>query len=207
MWSMVVAVVTLWGDSRFCYQNDRKNNVCEGGSIYTCIVEEIKMTNSVYGDSDADMVLVTRQIKKTCKMHGVKLSMNALSCLNELCKGLFERVFEEMKLDVERNKETAFNPSNNAPYEQLKQTWMGMLGVDHMDEELLPMLSKFHRVMELHWACMEKHVRGQGPVCCEEIRGFVEKMQVDKLMELVFGSKSVVMNWVSIGMASQHLDE
>lgn len=183
------------------------------------------MTNSVSGESDADTVLVARQIKRTCKTHDVKLSMNAFTCLNELCKGLFEEVVEGMEFGVERGKEAAFILNSNAPYEQLKQAWMGVLGVDHMDEVLLPILSKSHRVMELHWACMEKHVRSQGPVCCEEIEGLVGRMQVSKLMELALGDKSGMTNWVplmasmamldgmvewivaTIGMAGQHLDE
>lgn len=181
------------------------------------------MTHSISGNSDAGMILVARQIKRVCKTHGVKLSMNAFTCLNELCRGLFEEVADEMKFNTERSNEPVFNPNSNASYEQLKQTWMRILGVDHMDEELLPVLSKSHRMMELHWACMEKHVRTQGPVCCEEIQGFVEKMDVSGLMEL--GGKSGMVNWASLmssiamldgivewvvtaaGLASQHLDE
>lgn len=183
------------------------------------------MTNSVCGESDAGVVLVTRQVKNICKAHGVKLSMNAFTCLNELCKGLFEEVSEGMKFGVEKSKEQAFNPNSNAPYEQLKQTWMRILGVDHADEELLPVLNKSHRVMELHWACMERHVRTHGPVCCEEIQEFVEKMHVNGLMELAIGSKNSMINWVPLmtsvamldgivdwivtaaGLASQHIDE
>ena len=183
------------------------------------------MTNSISGESDASVVLVGRQVKRICKAHGVKLSVNAFMCLNELCRGLFEEVSEGMEFSVERGKESTFNPNSNAPYEQLRQTWMRILGVDHTDEELLPVLGKSHRVMELHWACMEKHVRTHGPVCCEEIQGLVEKMHVRGMIELAIGSKSSMMNWVplmtsvamldgivdwviaAVGLASQHLDE
>ena len=183
------------------------------------------MTNSVSGESETDIVLVARQVKRTCKAHGVKLSVNAFTCLNELCKGLFREVTDGMNFDGERSKELTFNANSTASYEQLKQTWMGILGVDHSDEELLPVLSRSQRVMELHWACMEKHVRTHGPVCCEEIQGYVEKLQVSGLLELVLGGKSSMANWVPLmtsvamldgivdwvvaaaGLASQHLDE
>lgn len=72
---------------------------------------------------------------------------------------------------------------------------------------------------------MERHVRTHGPVCCEEIQEFVEKMHVNGLMELVNGSKDSMINWVPLmtsvamldgivdwivaaaGLASQHIDE
>ena len=131
------------------------------------------MAASVSEDSGTDTVLSVRELKRVCRVNGIRLSANAFACLNELARGLLDQA------SCWSHPECVTRPlllrelgQSKDGYEHVKAIWAAVLG--NFDGELFPILSRAHRVLELHWACMSKHILfSSTSVCCEEVMRLV----------------------------------
>lgn len=127
------------------------------------------MAVSVCEDSGSDAVLSVHELKRVCRANGIRLSANAFACLNELARGLLDQA------SCSGCPECVTRPlllrelgQSRDGYEHVKAIWASVLG--SVDGELFPILARAHRVLELHWACMSKHVLlSPTAICCEEV--------------------------------------